>query len=549
MDAIVVGAGPGGLSTAVTLAKAGRRVLVLEQHDQAGGGLHTFIEKGFEFDVGFHYIGEVGEQTLFKTLVDQLTDGQMEWAPIEDGYDVVSIGFGRENRRYPIVAGAERGKAHMKRQFPEEEGAIDKYFKLLDEVESASLLFGRLKLLPLWVSWLMIKLRVVSLFTPVFSGKFKKSTLEIITELTDNNDLREVFCYCWGAIGIPPSQSTFALQGFLHNHFKKTGAHYPFGGPSEIAFNMVPIIERAGGRVLVGANVEKILYNGKKAMGVRVRKGATDVVHDIEAPYIISDAGIYATFMKLLPPKISQMSYFYQFAKEIRPSFGTVCGFLGFNRSSEELGLKAENVWVSPKNDCGASYLKYMSSSRETGISLEPPLIFISFSSAKDPNWKQHPGREHKSTATVIMPAPRDWFKQFENTNEHKHCDEYNELKATLGENLLKTVFRLYPQLKPHVEYAEFSNPVTNNYYFGQHMGEAYGMERFADPWTVAKLRPETDIPGLYLTGQDIFSVSAFSALKAGVATAGQILGRNTFTDLARLHCNVEKTSKSKKED
>ena len=34
------------------LAKAGKKVLVLEQHDQAGGCCHTFIEKGFEFDVG-----------------------------------------------------------------------------------------------------------------------------------------------------------------------------------------------------------------------------------------------------------------------------------------------------------------------------------------------------------------------------------------------------------------------------------------------------------------------------------------------------------------
>ena len=51
-DAIVVGSGIGGLTAATALAKAGKKVLVLEQHDQAGGCCHTFIEKGFEFDVG-----------------------------------------------------------------------------------------------------------------------------------------------------------------------------------------------------------------------------------------------------------------------------------------------------------------------------------------------------------------------------------------------------------------------------------------------------------------------------------------------------------------
>ena len=46
---IVIGSGLGGLSCAAILAKAGKKVLVLEQHDQAGGCCHTFIEKGWNF--------------------------------------------------------------------------------------------------------------------------------------------------------------------------------------------------------------------------------------------------------------------------------------------------------------------------------------------------------------------------------------------------------------------------------------------------------------------------------------------------------------------
>ena len=46
----------------------GKKVLVLEQHYIAGGGCHTFKEKGYEFDTGLHYIAESGAMDLVNKI-------------------------------------------------------------------------------------------------------------------------------------------------------------------------------------------------------------------------------------------------------------------------------------------------------------------------------------------------------------------------------------------------------------------------------------------------------------------------------------------------
>ena len=54
-DAVVIGAGIGGLVVGILLAKAGLKVLIAEQHYVAGGYCSTFRRKGYVFDSATHF--------------------------------------------------------------------------------------------------------------------------------------------------------------------------------------------------------------------------------------------------------------------------------------------------------------------------------------------------------------------------------------------------------------------------------------------------------------------------------------------------------------
>ena len=275
-------------------------------------------------------------------------------------------------------------------------------------------------------------------------------------------------CYLWGDLGVVPSDSCFNIHGLISLHYSKSGGYYPVGGASEFALSMIPIVERAGGKVLVRANVEQILHNGSKVMGVRVRKGNTSLVYDIEAPCVVSNAGLKNTFHKLLPKNVAEKSYFHKLSAQLRPSWGTLQAFIGLNASKEELGLKPQNMWVSLDNSCGRSFSEYMNLKREDAVARRPPLMFVSFPSAKDPNWEKHAGREHKSTCILITGARWEWYEEFAGTTLHKRGDDYDEFKAALGDALVEFACKLYPQIRHHIDYVEVATPMTNNYYLGQ---------------------------------------------------------------------------------
>ena len=131
-DTIVIGSGAGGLASAICLARAGQKVLVLEQHDVPGGWCHSFQLQGQRFSPGVHYIGllEDGESTnaLYKGLgaANDLVFFRMN----PQGYEHCWIG----NEKIDMPAGLNALYESLSKRFPAEKKRLKKYLTLIRNV-------------------------------------------------------------------------------------------------------------------------------------------------------------------------------------------------------------------------------------------------------------------------------------------------------------------------------------------------------------------------------------------------------------------------------
>ena len=89
-------------------------------------------DAGYEFDPGIHYIGEMDCNGSMRLLSDQLTEGQLQWVPLEKQYDTVVIGDAENARRYPVCGGRQdEYKKALYESFPKEKKVIDQYMNML----------------------------------------------------------------------------------------------------------------------------------------------------------------------------------------------------------------------------------------------------------------------------------------------------------------------------------------------------------------------------------------------------------------------------------
>lgn len=499
-DAIVIGSGIGGLACAAALARYGKSVLVLEQQSTAGGLTQSFSRYGFQWDIGLHYLGEMGPDGDARAIVDWLAGGAIAFNSLGAVYDIVhfpgdmTVKFERPQARL---------EAELKSKFPGSAAEIDTFFTALAEAAHAGKAVFTCRALPGFLA------DVYGLWHRRDILKWwGRSSAEVVGDLISDPHLRAVLLAQQGDYGgMEPAKTSFGMHAVVMSHYLN-GAYYPVGGAKAFAHALVPVIEQSGGAIQLNARVQSLQIEDGKATGVQLDDGAL-----LRAPAIFSDIGARNT-VGLLPAELRRTAW----ANEILSFSPSVCHvtlYLGLTGDIRAHGGSASNHWFHETWEVDKGVWN------NPAEQISAPVLFVSFPSLKDPTHAPHDDQRH--TAEIVATISWDQFSRWSGSTLQDRPAEYTEFKAVIARSLLAQFAHHFPQLAPMVAFHEVSTPLTMSGYTGAQNGASYGLEVSPRRFLSDALNVCTPVPHLFLTGQDVTSPGITGAMMGGVLSAASI--------------------------
>ncbi|AYN67963.1 NAD(P)/FAD-dependent oxidoreductase [Euzebyella marina] len=503
-DAIIIGSGAGGLACAICLAREGKKVLVLEQHDVPGGWCHSFYLNGHRFTPGVHYVGRLAEGQTTNDLYRGLgiANDLVFFRMNPDGYEHVKIG----DHQFDYPDNFDELIHRLSEQFPEEEKNISKYLKLTRTVSR------ELYSIPYFKGFWQ---KLIMPYKTKYFGKYALFSLSrVIGWHIKNPLLKKILNIQCGDHGVAPNKVPFLLHSAVMYHYIH-GAYYPMGGGGALIKSMTKVIKKYEGEIRTSTAVNKILLEGDK------RKKAVGVVLDndekIYAKYIISNADVGITYNQLIG-KENLSKRLNRKLEKTTYSCTSIMLFLTVDMDLRKHGVDSGNIWLMPDRGPNDFYEEIFADRIDEGDAFEG--MFISCTTLKDPS--SYDGKHH--TIEAITFVDYKTFEKFDQKNQER-SQEYLRLKERLTQKMVNGIDRAVPGIKKHIVHKELGTPLTNEYYINSTKGNVYGTEKSMMHIGPFAFRAKSEIENLYLCGSSVLSHGVAGASHSGVDTAARILG------------------------
>lgn len=327
-DAIVIGAGNGGLATGAVLAKNGLKPLILEKHSSPGGFASSFVRGRFEFETALHVLADYGPANSRGNLgkfFDEL-GLDVEFVEVPEAYRLITTHDPEGNLNAVMPMGIEAYIDKMEEYVPGSRKSVTEYLLICKEIYEALIFLGKNKG--------NVDKNVLLKEYGNFVRTCAATQQQVLDALKMPQKAQRILNAYWTYLAVDMEHINFTIFGVMIYALLEKSAYIPKLRSHEISMALEQKIREFGGTVECNCEVENILIHEGKVLGVKTTRGEY-----IETTQVIANMSEHTVYAKLLYPfdEIPKRCFQIANARIMGPS--AVVVYLGLNKSAEELGI------------------------------------------------------------------------------------------------------------------------------------------------------------------------------------------------------------------
>jgi prolycopene isomerase len=473
-DAVIIGAGLGGLSAATALSKAGKKVLLLEKHNVPGGYATTFMRGRFEFDVSLHELSGVGTEgnrgPAWGILDGCGVASKVEFIPIPDFYRCIFPGLD-----ITLPLGRQNFEDLLCREFPAEADGIKRFSSIVFDLAQEAIEFSLSGKKPNELDPAKF---------PTMATYAGCSVAEVLYSEVSDKKARTVLSMICNYLGQTPSRGAFAPFTMAVTSYLIYGPVHIRGKSQALSQAFVDTIEECGGQVWLNNGAARIIASGEKVRGVVAEDGTR-----IECPYVVSNANPFSTCLELMGRE-NVPDWYLNRLGIWSPGIGTFNVFLGLDRPYADFGISSHETFV------GSGYDDWETADEasKSAVDVDPPGISICTYNVADETFSP-PGTTAMALTLGGYSGP--WLKLTP--------DEYVAAKDKMAEKAIAFADNLAPGLRDHIEVMEVATPLTNIRYSGNPGGSFFGFAESRQPTGLERIPFRGPVEGLYFASAWVY--------------------------------------------
>ncbi|CAK8719292.1 Prolycopene isomerase [Candidatus Electrothrix laxa] len=524
-DAIIIGAGLGGLSCAALLAMSGYVPLVIEKNSKSGGYATSFLRDDFSCEVSLHGVTGL---PLSQLVLDQLgVADKLSFVPHDfswsSRYPGLSLDlpqpprdeFGQVDPRLALSDAYATLRDSFSDMLTADELAVDESLELTDQ--------GQPGLLGYMNCWAGLLTDLENFYTPdggmpedpsqfpvlypTWYSILNKTLDEIFQDyVLTTPALKAILGQSWHYYGLPPSQIPGWLYLMYTGMYHGYGKYYIEGTSSSLSNALVETIQNAGGEVLLNTEVNKIILENGQAVGVKAKEsnGSNPRTRHYYSPAIVSNVAVPLTFGQLLPQanSIADLDDYLDNVVSGQPSTSHCNVWLGLDISKDYNG-----TFMQHYNNIGSSTLFYGGYDHDEAydglLECDPERAGIAVM-AYDKILSEYSPDGYLTLTLSLLCGYGPW-ESFEEEYFAGDKDRYYQEKDSVIEQIIGYIEeRALPGLSDLIVMQEASTPLTNVRFTNNTHGAIYGYDQTMDNSGLTRLEKfgqRTPVPGLYLVG------------------------------------------------